>query len=107
MRNADCHVEGTMAYAQREAIERTLLNCSYNLTRSAEQLRIGRTTLYRLVNHYCIKIDNAARIKSSKVKRINPSSVTTNVVLIGGNWYLVSNEKSARETRPSIAVIGA
>lgn len=95
MNTADCHVEGTMAYAQREAIERTLIICGYNFTRSAEQLRIGRTTLYRLVSQYKIRLDHVARAASPRAKRAEMRSEPANVVLIDGNWYLVplSNPK--------------
>lgn len=96
MKTADCHVEGTMAYAQRKAIERTIRHCGYNLTQSAEQLRIGRTTLYRLIDQYCIRIDNAARAKSPRAKRINSRDSQSSVVLIDENWYLTSGSNPAR-----------
>lgn len=74
-------VEGTMAYAQREAIQTALDQNAYNLTRTALQLRIGRTTLYRLMDAYDVRATPAEPLDK-------PGGVQARVTLMNGNWYL-------------------
>lgn len=49
-----CETEGTMAFAQRSAIEAALLENDGNIALAALQLRVGRSTVYRLINVYDI-----------------------------------------------------
>lgn len=49
-----CETEGTMAFAQRSAIEAALVENHGNVALAALQLRIGRSTVYRLMNVYDI-----------------------------------------------------
>ena len=37
---------------EREVIRKALMKCGNNLTRAAEELGIGRTTLYRKIEEY-------------------------------------------------------
>ena len=49
---------------QKELILSTLRNCDGNLSQTARQLGIGRTTLYRLMRKYHISIERTAVIEN-------------------------------------------
>ena len=48
----DWEIEGTMAKAQRDALLQALEANDFRPTRAAAQLRIGRSTIYRLMKRY-------------------------------------------------------
>lgn len=81
------NVQGTLAYAQRIAIEEALRGCSYNLSQAAKRLQIGRTTLYKLMEKYHIGgMEPGKRLHSR-----GPETATNDareVYYIDGIWYL-------------------
>jgi hypothetical protein len=83
----DCTVEGTMAHAQRAAVCAALSATNYNLSEAARHLRIGRTTLYRLLQHYAIPIDEVGR-RNGGTRRYPAELHEPQVRLIDGVWYL-------------------
>jgi hypothetical protein len=86
----DCTVEGTMAHAQRAAVCAALSATNYNLSETARHLRIGRTTLYRLLQHYAIPLHEAGRRRKGGTRRYSAESDEPQVRLIEGVWYLES-----------------
>lgn len=81
------NVQGTLACAQRIAIEEALRECGYNLSQAAKRLHIGRTTLYKLMEKYRIGgLEPGERLNSRKPKTaINDGR---EVYYIDGSWYL-------------------
>lgn len=77
-----------MAYAQREAIQAALDRNAYNLTRTALQLRIGRTTLYRLMDAYEVRPAPADAPAAAAGAGEQPGGPRPHVTLVNGNWYL-------------------
>jgi hypothetical protein len=86
--NKDYTAEGTMAYAQRIAILSALQSTNHNLSQTARHLRIGRTTLYRLIEDYQIKVDATARRQDCPGRRLASARARSRVRLIDGIWYL-------------------
>ena len=86
--NEDHTVEGTMAHAQRAAILAALQLTKYNLSEASRQLRIGRTTLYRLIHDYQIVLDAAVRRQSGTVRLSTSARSQSQVRLVDGIWYL-------------------
>lgn len=86
----DHQIEGTMAHAQRAAIQSALRLSGYNLSAAADRLRIGRTTLYRL-----ILVDEEARRSGAPRRRRSVAKSQPRVTLVDGNWYLVEQRDSA------------
>lgn len=93
----DHSIEGTMAHAQYKAIQSSLRDNGYNLTMSARQLRIGRTTLYRLLHLYDVKLDEEARRAGGTRRRRGRNGPESRISLIDGNWYLIEDQKTALE----------
>jgi hypothetical protein len=87
MTTKECQIEGTMAFAQRSAVEAALRDNRCNLSHAARQLRVGRTTLYRLIKRFEIEVDEMPRAPAPRGGRA-PSSVR----LVDGIWYLVGGE---------------
>lgn len=85
-----------MAHAQRAAIESALRLSSYNLSAAADRLRIGRTTLYRLIDQYDIKFDEEARQSGAPRRRRSAGTSQPRVTLVDGNWYLEQRETEPR-----------
>jgi transposase len=92
----DHQVEGTMANAQRAAIQSALRLSSYNLSAAAERLRIGRTTLYRLIDQYDIEFDEEARRSGASRRKLSAENSQPRVTLIDGNWYLEQRGTAGR-----------
>lgn len=81
------NVQGTLAYAQRIAIEEALRGCGYNLSQAAKRLQIGRTTLYKLMEKYQIGGVEPGRGLHCR----GPKTATNDgrqVYYIDGSWYL-------------------
>lgn len=80
------NVEGTLAYAQRVAIEEALQQCGYNISQAAKRLQIGRTTLYNLIEKYRIGgVEPGERLHSKRLKSI--SNYSRQVYYLDGGWY--------------------
>jgi len=81
------NVQGTLAYAQRIAIEEALQACGYNISQAAKRLQIGRTTLYKLMEKYRIGgVEPGERLHfRSPEAAINDGC---EVYLLDGSWYL-------------------
>lgn len=86
--NRDHSVEGTMAHAQRAAIVAALCATKNNLSEAARHLRIGRTTLYRLLAEYQITLASSARGRSVASRRSTSDARAPRVRLVDGVWYL-------------------
>lgn len=96
--STDHQIEGTMAYAQRAAIQSALRISSYNLSAAAERLRISRTTLYRLIDQYDIKFDRETRRSGATRRRRSAGNSQPRVTLVDGNWYLEQRGIAARRS---------
>jgi hypothetical protein len=92
----ECQIEGTMAFAQRSAVEAALRDNRSNLSHAARQLRVGRTTLYRLLKRFEIEPDVALREPPSRLASKAARDPRTSVRLIDGAWYLVSGDGGPR-----------
>jgi hypothetical protein len=81
------NVRGTLAYAQRVAIEEALQECGYKISQAAKRLQIGRTTLYNLMLKYRIGgVEPGERLDS-----IRPDTIINDgreVYYLDGSWYL-------------------
>jgi hypothetical protein len=95
MRNPDWNVPGTLAKAQRDAIIIALKECYYSHSAAANRLRIGRSTIYRLIERYQIHVPEdrrrrqfftATTTRPSKGKDIWPK------VILEDGVYLLVNE---------------
>ncbi|WP_260181142.1 helix-turn-helix domain-containing protein [Sphingomonas sp. BK580] len=86
----ECQIEGTMAFAQRTAVEAALRDNRCNLSHAARQLRVGRTTLYRLIKRFEIEVDVVPRTPPPRSRADAVSRAPTSVRLVDGVWYLVS-----------------
>lgn len=84
----DCTVDGTMAHAQRIAILDALSATRHNLSETARQLRIGRTTLYRLMEAYQISLVKADRRQRGPAGVATSGRAEPRVRLVNGVWYL-------------------
>jgi len=76
-----------MAFAQRSAIEAALRRSAGNLTLTAGQLRIGRTTLYRLMKAYDI---HPVRSDDHERRAVNGAPETPRVIFVNDSWYLTN-----------------
>jgi hypothetical protein len=106
-------VEGTMAKAERDAIIAALHASQYHLTAAAARLRIGRSTLYRLIANYQIPMDAAADEQATrrprsgrpggKVRTPAPTPPATpgvegpRIVHVNGAWYLLNTPPRSGE----------
>lgn len=81
------NVQGTLAYAQRIAIEEALQECGYNISQAAKRLQIGRTTLYKLIEKYRIGgVEPAERLHANRPEAtINDGR---EIYFSDGSWYL-------------------
>ncbi|MEG3166311.1 helix-turn-helix domain-containing protein [Sphingomonas sp. PB2P19] len=52
-------IEGTMAHAQRRAIVEALEACDGSAGKAAARLKIGRSTVYRLIDIYAVPVKGA------------------------------------------------
>ncbi|WP_260158672.1 helix-turn-helix domain-containing protein [Sphingomonas sp. BK345] len=83
----ECQIEGTMAFAQRSAVEAALRDNRCNLSHAARQLRVGRTTLYRLIKRFEIEVEIMPRTQLPRLRAA--TQAPTSVRLVDGVWYLV------------------
>lgn len=96
----DWQISGTMAAAQRDAILAALLATDNNLTHAAQRLRIGRTTLYRLIKSYDIIMTERVprrRVAAAGAPRAvdGHDGAASRVILVDGAWYLVPGAAQA------------
>lgn len=77
-----------MAHAQRVAIMSALHATNHNLSETARHLRIGRTTLYRLLQEYQISIEKTAGRRSAGARGSPGDRHEPRVRLVDGIWYL-------------------
>jgi hypothetical protein len=75
---AKCLPAGSMAEAQRNAILAALVHSGGNMSIAAERLRVGRTSLYRMVGEFGITLPSrqsrrAARKPASRAARVQIS----------------------------------
>ncbi|MBY9063652.1 helix-turn-helix domain-containing protein [Sphingomonas yunnanensis] len=82
----ECQIEGTMAFAQRSAVEAALRDNRCNMSHAARQLRVGRTTLYRLIKRFEIEV----AVMPRQLAIAGPAAASTSVRLVDGVWYLVN-----------------
>ena len=90
MTTNECEVEGTLAFAQRAAVVAALCENGCNLTHAARQLRVGRTTLYRLIKRFDVDVTVAAEVNVGPTRRRSATGKQTSVRLVDGIWYLVN-----------------
>ncbi|WP_462209667.1 helix-turn-helix domain-containing protein [Sphingomonas citri] len=90
----ECQIEGTMAFAQRSAVEAALRDNRCNLSHAARQLRVGRTTLYRLIKRFEIEVEITPRPPLPRPRANAASQAPTSVRLVDGVWYLVRADGS-------------
>lgn len=100
MTTSEWQVEGTLAFAQRAAVIVALRDNGCNLTHAARQLRIGRTTLYRLIKRFELDVTFAPETRARPSRRRRPEAQQTSVRLVDGIWYLVkegANDQSRQD----------
>jgi hypothetical protein len=85
----ECQIEGTMAFAQRSAVEAALRDNRCNMSHAARQLRVGRTTLYRLIKRFEIEVLVPPRASLPRSDAGSTGAAPTSVRLVDGVWYLV------------------
>ncbi len=98
MRIPDWEVDGTMEKVQCDALRQALEAHRYSVGRAAAQLRIGRSTVYRLMKRYGLSAPNGlahAADQESAVER--PSGgrrrrSESEIVFDGTNYMLVKRE---------------
>lgn len=92
------NVQGTLAYAQRVAIEEALKECGYNMSQAAKLLQIGRTTLYRFMEKYRIGgVEPGERLHASRSETaINDGR---EIYYLDGSWYLRTPVATSTEER--------
>lgn len=88
----ECQIEGTMAFAQRSAVEAALRDNRCNMSHAARQLRVGRTTLYRLIKRFEIEVLVPPRASLPRSEPGSSGAAPTSVRLVDGVWYLVGAE---------------
>ena len=96
----DWQISGTMAAAQRDAILAALLATDTNLTHAAQRLRIGRTTLYRLIKSYDILLTERVprrRVTAAGAPRAvdGRAGAASRVIQVDGAWSLVPGAAQA------------
>ena len=87
-------IEGTMDRAQRDALLRALVENEYRIGAAAAQLRIGRSTIYRLIERFSIPMPASAdrcQLRSNARAKVN-SGDSVRVVFDGVNYLLVPGE---------------
>lgn len=87
----DWQLEGTLASAERAAIIAALAYCGNSRTQAANRLRCGRSSLYRKMEEYEIKIPLRSAASAPRPDHHEKSRV---VVLNDGQYVLI---KSAGE----------
>jgi transposase len=75
---SDWEVEGTLAKAQRDAIVKALVDCNYKISAAAAKLRIGRSTIYRLIEAFEIEIPAKGKRKSRPLSATHTRKVAEN-----------------------------
>ena len=82
-----------MEKAQRDALLRALKSESYSVARAAQRLRIGRSTVYRLIDRYQISLDSAAQNAAPRRTKRTPGTIPSMrgkpaaVITFDGNDY--------------------
>lgn len=95
----DHTIEGTMAHAQRAAVLSALCATNNNLSQAARHLRIGRTTLYRLLNEYEVSLDKPSGRRTVASRRATSDTHAPRVRLVDGVWYLEGVQSSSSAYR--------
>jgi transposase len=94
MRNPDWNVPGTLAKAQRDAIITALADCYYSHSAAAQRLRIGRSTIYRLIDRYQIHVPEDRRRRqlftASSARETKGKQTWPKVILEDGVYLLVN-----------------
>lgn len=100
----DWRIEGTMDKAQRDALLHALEAHDFHMSRAVAQLRIGRSTAYRLMERFEISRPDRAAAKAGKegtrqsAQVMNPLNtgsrsaggpVKEEIVFDGSNYLLV------------------
>lgn len=88
----DWAVEGTMDKAQRDALLQALIENDYKIGAAAAQLRIGRSTTYRLIERFAISLPAILDRGRPRSKRRVSSVGNKRVIFDGVNYLLVSSE---------------
>jgi transposase len=94
MLNPDWNVPGTLAKAQRDAIINALKDCYYSHSAAAQRLRIGRSTIYRLIERYQIHVPEERRRRplfaAATTRTVKGKDVWPKVILEDGVYLLVN-----------------
>ena len=88
----DWAIEGTMDRAQRGALLQALIENEYRIGAAAAQLRIGRSTTYRLIQRFAIPLPASLDRGRLRSKRRARSAGNDHVIFDGVNYLLVSSE---------------
>ena len=96
----DWQVEGTMEHAQREALDKALKEARFAVSHAAAKLRIGRSTVYRLMKRYDIaapeKHEDSASERGTtrvfesfqQVSKVSEPPPSGNIIFDGENYLL-------------------
>ena len=105
MTTPDWQIEGTMAKAEYDALIRALEACDYKVLRTADMLRIGRSTVYRLLAEFDISLSSVKRAKQHQTiskRKINGDHdgySGSRIVVVDGRWYLAPDDGTKLENQ--------
>lgn len=104
MRKPGWQIEGSMDQARRAALVQALAHCNFNIGKTANRLRISRSTMYRLMDEF--EVEGAERYGARLSQQAeehpirpalspdatSPSEVPrrSTLVHVGGELFLVS-----------------
>lgn len=96
----DWLVEGTMEKAQRDALEAALVACRFNIGAAAARLRVGRSTVYRLLTKYEIAIPARPQRSQNPLEQQGlvhalPANDASRIVIREGKLYIVKDTSGA------------
>lgn len=91
MRTPDWEIEGTMARAQRDALLHALTASDYVVANAARQLRIGRSSAYRLIKRFGITVPEDHDPKQARAQRkLSPAPAACEKVTFDGRNYILT-----------------
>jgi hypothetical protein len=70
----DWKIAGTLAKAERDAVLEALVECDYKISNAAARLKIGRSTIYRLIATFEIDIPAKTKRRTARAPASRPAA---------------------------------